>query len=103
MGDSQFLNDQKIKRKRHRDQVGSDEEEDPDFLTKHEQSSKRQKLFNSTGDRIEPFHMKSEIKNGVITHSGEYKIKRERDKQIDLQEDDEVYEDDAWLKSMEGQ
>ena len=58
--------------------------------------------FNETGDRFEPFSMKQEMRHGILTKDGVYKLKRERDEDCDLGQDDEQYVDDedAWLKSI---
>ena len=54
------------------------------------------------GIKIEPFSMRQEVRGGIMTKDGVYKLKRERDLDIDLNEDDEGYEkeEDAWLKSV---
>lgn len=63
---------------------------------------KRMCTFNETGDRFEPFSMKQEMRHGILTKDGVYKLKRERDEDCDLGQDDEQYVDDedAWLKSI---
>lgn len=56
---------------------------------------------NEDGVKIEPFSLKDEIRGGIMTKDGVYRLKRERDGSIDLQEDDEGYEnDDPWLNSI---
>ena len=49
---------------------------------------------------MEPFHIKDEIRNGVLNRDGTYKMKRERDEEVDLIQDDEQYEEDAWFQSV---
>jgi len=63
---------------------------------------KRRAQFNEAGDRFEPFSMAREVKMGIVNRDGFYKLKRERDAEVDLQQDDEEYLDDPWLKSIAG-
>lgn len=46
--------------------------------------------------------MRAEVRGGIMTKDGVYKLKRERDEDIDMNEDDEGYEkeDDAWIESI---
>ena len=50
---------------------------------------------------IEPFSLREEVRGGIMTKDGVYRLKRERNEDWDLQEDDEKYEEeDAWLKTI---
>jgi len=42
--------------------------------------------------KMEPFSMRAEVRGGIMTKDGVYKLKRERDDEIDMNEDDEGYE-----------
>ena len=46
--------------------------------------------------------MRNEIRSGIITKDGAYKLKRERDGDYDVKQDDDQYEedDDPWFKSI---
>jgi len=61
---------------------------------------KRKVAFNDVGDRFEPFSMKDEMRQGIVNKDGFYKLARERDADVDLQQDDEEYLEDPWLKSI---
>ena len=41
--------------------------------------------------KLEPFSMRAEVRGGIMTKDGVYKLKRERDDEIDMNEDDEGY------------
>ena len=62
-----------------------------------------EKLVERTeaGVTIEPFSLRDEVRGGIMTKDGVYRLKRERDGEWDMKEDDEKYEnDDAWLNSI---
>lgn len=45
--------------------------------------------------------MRNEIRSGIITKDGAYRLGRERDGDYDLKQDDEQYEnDDPWFNSV---
>ena len=51
---------------------------------------------------LEPFSLKEEVRDGIIDRYGVYKLKRERnDEAGDRLEDHDLYEEDAWLQTLE--
>ena len=64
-------------------------------------AEKKEFTMNETGITIEPFSLREEVRGGIMTKDGVYRLKRERDGEVDMREDDEKYEnDDAWLNSI---
>ena len=45
--------------------------------------------FTESGIKIESFSMRNEIRSGIITKDGAYKLQRERDGDYDVKQDDE--------------
>ena len=65
----------------------------------------KQSKFANSGVRLEAFSMKDEVRGGIMTKDGVYRLTRERDQEFELAEDDQLYEkeDDAWLRSIDQQ
>jgi hypothetical protein len=66
---------------------------------------KKKYLFNEVGVPIEPFNLKNDIREGIITREGEYKIKQReerRKKGFDFGDsDDEDDVRDNWFDTIE--
>jgi len=52
--------------------------------------------------KIESFSITKEVRDGILTKDGVYKMRRERDDSFDLANDDDQYEEDEdpWFKSI---
>ena len=59
-------------------------------------------FFADSGVKLEPFSLKQDIRGGIITKDGVYKMTRERDQDRELRQDHEDYEkeEDAWLRTV---
>jgi hypothetical protein len=74
-----------------------------DFLEANDKyAQKLNSTFNDKGVKIEPFSITKEVRDGILTKDGVYKMKRERDDSFDLANDDDQYEEDEdpWFKSI---
>ena len=52
--------------------------------SKNQKVSYAQDEFNDEGVKIEPFSMRNEVRQGILTKDGVYKLTRERDSEVDL-------------------
>lgn len=116
--DLDFATEARLKRKRKRiDEIdlekpqkkvrfdqdeGSEEIQDLQDLMEANDALQAQKERHENGIKIEPFNIRNEVRAGIITKDGAYRLKRERDETFDMAQDDEQYEedDDPWYKSV---
>ena len=56
---------------------------------------KKKHMFNDAGMAIEPFNLENDIKEGVLTREGVFKMEREK-----RYEEEEL--EDAWYESIKG-
>ena len=59
-------------------------------------------FFAHSGIRLEPFSLRDEVRGGILTKEGVYRMARERDGSCERQEDDEDYEreEDAFVRGL---
>ena len=52
--------------------------------------------------RLEPFSLRDEVRGGILTKEGVYRMARERGEQHERQQDHEDYEreEDAWVRGL---
>ncbi len=104
----EFLKAARQKRKRHRNNeqmsdLEGESDVDEEFKTGFDQAAKKygvkrkkKYMFNEVGIPIEPFNLENDIKGGVLSNEGIFKMEREK-RQLE-QEDDELK--DAWFDSV---
>ena len=86
-----------------KDEIEADNDFKTDLVEAMENyaEEKRREDEADGGVAIEPFSLREEVRGGIMTKDGVYKLKRERDEEWDMREDDEKYEEeDAWLKTI---
>lgn len=105
-GNREYIDQVKVVRKRHRknkevEDLQADSDVDDDFKTglldaanRFGQKRKKKHMFTETGVPIEPFHIKNDIRDGLLTEQGFLKKS--------LQDYDKLdnTERDAWLDSI---
>ena len=59
--------------------------------------------FANSGIRLEAFSMRDEVRGGIMTKDGVYRLARERQEEFEQGQDDQLYEheEDAWLRSID--
>ena len=86
-----------------KDEIEADNDFKTDLVEAMENyaEEKRREDEADGGVALEPFSLREEVRGGIMTKDGVYKLKRERDEEWDMREDDEKYEEeDAWLKTI---
>ena len=98
--DLDFATEARLKRKRKRiDEIdlekpqkkvrfdqdeGSEEIQDLQDLMEANDALQAQKERHENGIKIEPFNIRNEVRAGIITKDGAYRLKRERDETFDM-------------------